>query len=49
MGWLTQRTLNETGITDQFMKNVKVQVPAGDMLVNMMLAGSGTASAFSSK
>ena len=40
MGWLTQRTLNESGITDQFMKNVKVQVPAGDMLVNMMLAGS---------
>jgi molybdenum ABC transporter molybdate-binding protein len=40
MGWLTQRTLSESGITDQFMKNVKVQVPAGDMLVNMMLAGS---------
>jgi molybdenum ABC transporter molybdate-binding protein len=40
MGWLTQRTLAEGGIQEQFMKNVVVQVPAGDMLVNQMLAGS---------
>ena len=40
MGWLTQRTLTEGGIKDEFMKNVVVEVPAGDMLVNQMLAGS---------
>ena len=40
MGWLTQRTLVEGGIKDEFMKNVTVQTPTGDMLVNQMLAGS---------
>lgn len=40
MGWITQRTFTESGITEKVMKNVKVQVPAGDMLVNNMLAGS---------
>ena len=40
MGWLTQRTLTESGIKDEFMKNVTVQTPTGDMLVNQMLAGS---------
>lgn len=40
MGWLTQRTLTEGGIKDEFMKNVTVQTPTGDMLVNQMLAGS---------
>lgn len=40
MGWLTQRTLVEGGIKDEFMKNVTVQTPTGDMLVNQMQAGS---------
>jgi molybdate transport system substrate-binding protein len=40
MGWLTQRTLVEGGIKDEFMKNVTVQTPTGDMLVNQTLAGS---------
>ena len=40
MGWLTQRTLVEGGIKDEVMKNVTVQTPTGDMLVNQMLAGS---------
>ena len=40
MGWLTQRTFTEGGVTDQVMKNVVAQVPTGDMLVNSMLAGS---------
>jgi molybdenum ABC transporter molybdate-binding protein len=40
MGWITQRTLTEGGIKDQVMKNVTVQTPTGDMLVNQMQAGS---------
>ncbi len=40
MGWLTQRTFTEGGVTDGVMKNVVAQVPTGDMLVNSMLAGS---------
>lgn len=40
MGWLTQMTLAEDGIQEEFMKNVTVQTPTGDMLVNQMLAGS---------
>lgn len=40
MGWLTQRTFNEGGVTESVMKNVVAQVPTGDMLVNSMLAGS---------
>lgn len=40
MGWLTQRTFTEGGVSDSVMKNVVAQVPTGDMLVNSMLAGS---------
>lgn len=40
MGWLTQRTFTEGGVTDSVMKNVVAQVPTGDMLVNSMLAGA---------
>lgn len=40
MGWLTQRTFDEGKVTDVVMKNVAVQSPTGDMLVNQMLAGS---------
>jgi molybdenum ABC transporter molybdate-binding protein len=40
MGVLTQRTLAEDKSTTQVMKNVKVQSPTGDMLVNQMLTGS---------
>lgn len=40
MGWLTQKTLVEGGIRDEFMKNVTVQTPTGDMLVNQMQTGS---------
>ncbi|MBL9114762.1 MAG: extracellular solute-binding protein [Verrucomicrobiaceae bacterium] len=40
MGWLTQRTFTQGGVTDSVMKNVVAQVPTGDMLVNSMLAGS---------
>jgi molybdenum ABC transporter molybdate-binding protein len=40
MGWLTQRTFDETGIKTELMKNVVVQTPTGDMLVNQMRSGS---------
>jgi molybdate transport system substrate-binding protein len=40
MGWITQKTFSESGITEQVMKNVTVQTPTGDMLVNQMLTGS---------
>ncbi|MGE3317493.1 MAG: substrate-binding domain-containing protein [Planctomycetaceae bacterium] len=40
MGWLTQRTLDESGMQDEVMKNVAVQTPTGDMLVNQMRSGS---------
>lgn len=40
MGWLTQRTFNEGGVQEAVMKNVAVQTPTGDMLVNQMLSGS---------
>lgn len=40
MGVLTQRTLKEDRSTEAVMKNVKVQSPTGDMLVNQMLTGS---------
>lgn len=40
MGWLTQNTLREGGIQKEVMSNVKVEVPAGDMLVNQMRAGA---------
>ncbi len=40
MGWLTQRTFDESGLQTQLMKNVVVQTPTGDMLVNQMRSGS---------
>jgi molybdenum ABC transporter molybdate-binding protein len=40
MGVLTQRTLAEDKTTAPVMKNVTVQSPTGDMLVNQMLTGS---------
>jgi molybdate transport system substrate-binding protein len=40
MGWITQKTFTESGITEEVMKNVTVQTPTGDMLVNQMLTGS---------
>jgi molybdate transport system substrate-binding protein len=40
MGWLTQRTFREGGVQDGVMKNVVVQTPTGDMLVNQMRSGS---------
>jgi molybdate transport system substrate-binding protein len=40
MGWLTQRTFDETGYKTELMKNVVVQTPTGDMLVNQMITGS---------
>lgn len=40
MGWLTQRTFREGGVQDAVMKNVVVQTPTGDMLVNQMRSGS---------
>jgi ABC-type molybdate transport system substrate-binding protein len=44
MGWLTQNTFREAGVTTEIMENVKVQVPAGDMLVNQMQTGALDAS-----
>ncbi len=40
MGWLTQRTFDEGGVKETIMKNVVVQTPTGDMLVNQMRSGS---------
>jgi len=40
MGWLTQRTFDESGLKTELMKNVVVQTPTGDMLVNQMRSGS---------
>jgi molybdate transport system substrate-binding protein len=40
MGWLTQRTFIEGGIQTDIMKNVVVQTPTGDMLVNQMRTDS---------
>jgi molybdenum ABC transporter molybdate-binding protein len=40
MGLLTQRTLVKAGCRDQVMKNVVVQTPTGDMLVNQLRTGS---------
>ncbi|HVX59930.1 MAG TPA: substrate-binding domain-containing protein [Pirellulales bacterium] len=40
MGWLTQRTFAESGLQTEVMKNVVVQTPTGDMLVNQMRSGS---------
>lgn len=40
MGWITQRTFAESGLRTELMKNVVVQTPTGDMLVNQMRSGS---------
>ena len=40
MGWITQRTFDESGLRTEVMKNVVVQTPTGDMLVNQMRSGS---------
>ena len=40
MGALTQQTLVEGGYQSQVMKNVAVQSPTGDMLVNQLRTGS---------
>jgi molybdenum ABC transporter molybdate-binding protein len=40
MGWITQRTFSESGMQSELMKNVAVQTPTGDMLVNQMQTGS---------
>lgn len=40
MGWLTQKTFDESGLKTEVMKNVVVQTPTGDMLVNQMRSGS---------
>ncbi len=40
MGWLTQRTFVEGGVQTAVMKNVAVQTPTGDMLVNQMRSDS---------
>jgi ABC-type molybdate transport system substrate-binding protein len=40
MGWITQRTFDESGMKTELMKNVVVQTPTGDMLVNQMRSGS---------
>lgn len=40
MGWITQRTFSESGLQSELMKNVVVQTPTGDMLVNQMRSGS---------
>ncbi len=40
MGALTQRTFKEGRVQEQVMKNVKVQSPTGDMLVNQLRTGS---------
>lgn len=40
MGWITQVTFKEGGVQQEVMKNVTVQAPTGDMLVNQMRAGS---------
>ncbi|MGV2337692.1 MAG UNVERIFIED_CONTAM: molybdate ABC transporter substrate-binding protein [Planctomycetaceae bacterium] len=40
MGWITQRTFDESGLKTQLMQNVTVQTPTGDMLVNQLRTGS---------
>ena len=40
LGVLTQKTFQEGGVQEQVMKNVMVQVPTGDMLVNQLRTGS---------
>ncbi|MEY3460033.1 MAG: hypothetical protein RL215_3190 [Planctomycetota bacterium] len=40
MGWITQKTFDESGLRTELMKNVTVQTPTGDMLVNQLRTGS---------
>ncbi|HEY7310674.1 MAG TPA: molybdate ABC transporter substrate-binding protein [Gemmataceae bacterium] len=40
MGALTQETLKQGRAHNRVMKNVKVQTPTGDMLINQLLTGS---------
>jgi molybdate transport system substrate-binding protein len=40
LGVLTQKTLEQGRVKAEVMRNVKTQLPAGDMLVNDMLAGA---------
>ncbi len=40
LGALTQETLKQGGVHDSVMENVKVQSPAGDLLVNQLRTGS---------
>jgi len=40
LGVLTQKTFVEGGVQEQVMKNVKVQSPTGDMLVNQLRTNS---------
>jgi molybdenum ABC transporter molybdate-binding protein len=40
LGVITQETLRQNGTLDPVMKNVKVQTPTGDMLVNQLRTGS---------
>lgn len=40
MGWITQQTFAESGLQTELMKNVVVQTPTGDMLVNQMRTDS---------
>src|SRR5262249_34847176 len=40
LGVLTQKALEQGRVKAEVMKNVKTQLPAGDMLVNDMLAGA---------
>lgn len=40
LGVITQETLRQSSLQSQVMKNVAVQSPTGDMLVNQLLTGS---------
>ncbi|MEY3172203.1 MAG: hypothetical protein RLZZ436_116 [Planctomycetota bacterium] len=40
MGWVTQKTFDESGLKTELMQNVTVQTPTGDMLVNQLRTGS---------
>jgi molybdenum ABC transporter molybdate-binding protein len=40
MGWVTQKTLEQSGLRTRIMENVTVQTPTGDMLVNQLRTGS---------
>lgn len=40
MGWLTQNTLREGGVQNEVMKNVTMQTPTGDLLVNQLRTGA---------